>query len=104
MTKLSFEDKELIEKLHLETAKISWLEIQRFFAAGRVLLVDESLDLLETAVPLVKDDTVAIGQLIDKTLIEVPSDDQAKSWFDHQASMWAVVVKPWVLIQEISTN
>ena len=30
------------------------------------------------------------------------SDKQAATWVETQAEMWAVVVSPWVLIQEIN--
>ena len=30
------------------------------------------------------------------------SDDEARGWYRGRRSLWAVVVKPWVLVQEIS--
>ena len=32
------------------------------------------------------------------------SDDQAKRWIASDALLWAVVIKPWVLVQEIETG
>jgi len=31
-----------------------------------------------------------------------PDDTEARAWFDDDAVLWAVVVKPWVLVQEIT--
>jgi len=28
------------------------------------------------------------------------TDSQARAWIDSDATLWAVVVKPWVLVQE----
>ncbi len=38
-------------KINLETAKVNWTEIERFFAQGSLISVDRHLDLV-TAVPL----------------------------------------------------
>jgi hypothetical protein len=32
------------------------------------------------------------------------SDEQAKAWLDADASLWTVVVKPWLLVQPIKTK
>ncbi|MCK4706074.1 MAG: DUF2288 family protein, partial [Gammaproteobacteria bacterium] len=29
------------------------------------------------------------------------ADKQAKNWYDEEAMVWAVVVKPWVLVQPL---
>ena len=35
----------LYEKLNLETARIQWAELERHFARGVVIVIDENLDL-----------------------------------------------------------
>lgn len=100
MTQFSQSDKELIDQLHLETAKIPWLELQRFFASGKLLLVDAEKDLLEVALVIAKNESDTVAQWINETVIQHPLDEQAKQWFEQKSSLWAVVIKPWVLIQE----
>jgi len=34
------------------------------------------------------------------TLADNVSNDQARNWYEKDALVWAVVVKPWVLIQD----
>jgi hypothetical protein len=102
MSQLSDSDKELIEQLHLETAKISWLELQRFFASGKVLLINTEQDLLEVAVAMARDDAEALAKWIDELAVKYPSDEQAKIWFQQETILWTVVVKPWILVQELS--
>lgn len=89
-------------KINLETSKIPWLELQRFFAAGKVLHVSEGLDLTEVALTMSRDDVSEIKKQIDNGEISVISDNKAQELFDAQANVWCVVVKPYVLIQEVS--
>jgi len=93
---------QIISDLHLETAKIPWLELQRFFAAGKLLLLDSKEDLIEVAAGLVSNDTTRLQEMIDSELIVHPSDDKAKQWLSEDAVLWAVVLNPWVLVQENS--
>jgi hypothetical protein len=88
------------EELNRETAKIAWKELQRFFAAGNAIYVDQSLDLIEVAIACRQDNASALKQWLDNNLVHAVSDEQAGQWFDDDVSVWAVVVAPWVLIQE----
>lgn len=83
-----------------ETAKIPWSELQRFFAGGKAIYVADDLDLIEVALQISNDNTDLVGQwMADHKLVHV-SDAQAVSWCDDDAVVWAVVVKPWVLVQD----
>lgn len=92
----------LQEKMHLETAQISWRELQRFFAQGKVLWVDARLDLVQTAIALAEDNTSALEPLIAQQQLEAPDNDQARRWYESDAVLWSVVVAPYVLVQECS--
>lgn len=94
----------LREELHSETSKISWSELQRFFAAGKAIYVSLELDLIEVAVQVSNDNSKMIRQWMDTAKVAPVSDDQARYWFDNDATVWAVVVKPWVLVQEMKEN
>ena len=94
------DDDLLIHKLNLETSLIAWTELQRQFAGGRVIIVKAPLDLLYTAETFSKDDSAQVKQWIESEKIEMVSDTQAKRWFTSNAELWAVVVRPWVLVQE----
>ena len=94
------QDRELLRaKINSETAKIPWLELQRFFAAGRVLLVAPGLDLVDVAYALQQDDIDQVKRWADSAQITPVPDDLARAWVSDEASLWAVVVKPWVLVQ-----
>ena len=87
-------------KLNLETARMDWKELERFFAGGTLLSVSEELDIVEVAHRMSVDDKAAIeGWLNAKQLGQV-SDDQAVAWQEKNAELWTVVVRPWILVQD----
>ena len=96
-------DKEEVSRaeVNLETAQIAWKELQRFFAKGAALFVSAELDLVEVAVQMSKDDTKQIRQCMDAGKLVKVTDTQAASWFEVDALVWAVVVRPWVLVQPV---
>jgi hypothetical protein len=88
--------------LNQETAPLAWQELQRFFAQGRVLWVREGLDLIAVAAAVAQDDAPHIAALMTSgKLLPVPNQ-QARHWLATEAQVWTVVVKPWILVQEMA--
>ena len=92
-------EKDLAIDLVLETAQIHWHELQRFFASGNAIAVDDSLDLIYVATEITKDNATQIKLWMDAGLVDVVKDAQAQLWYEQNAIVWALVVKPWVLVQ-----
>ncbi|MDH5231578.1 MAG: DUF2288 domain-containing protein [Gammaproteobacteria bacterium] len=90
---------ELSTKLNLETGKMDWNELQKFFARGVLVVVDSTLDLVDVAERLAADDKDRISQWIEQGLVTRANDDHAKQWHQSQSVFWAVVVAPWVVVQ-----
>jgi hypothetical protein len=89
------------EKIKLETAKIYWSELQRFFAKGEAIWVSSQLDLIDVAYYFSLDNKEKVQEwLNNKTIAQVP-DELALEWFNSNTQLWAVVIKPFVLVQEI---
>lgn len=84
-----------------ETAKIPWKELLRFFAQGVVVLVKPGLDLVDIAYEVTQDNEQQVKYWMETDDLQNVSDDQAKEWLEANALMWAVVVKPWVLVQPV---
>ena len=97
-------DDDIKTALLSETAKIPWKELQYFFASGKVIYVTIKLDLIEVAQLIANDDKAAIESLLQENKICHISNDLAKKWYDNEEVVWAVVVKPWVLVQEINAT
>ncbi len=91
----------LRDEIHSETSKIAWSELQRFFAAGKAIYVSPELDLVEVAVQVSSDNSEMIRQWMDTGKLAPVSVDQARYWIGANATVWAVVVKPWVLVQDM---
>ena len=88
------------EKVNLETSKIAWKELQRFFASGSAVFVASSLDLVDVAYQFSIDNKIQVAQWLKNNQIALVSDQQAINWLKADAEVWAVVVKPWILVQE----
>ena len=91
-------------KLNLETAQVAWTELQRFFAQGSVIWVDESLDLIEVAQLVAQDDTETVRAWMEDKLLAPVRVEQAKCWLSEDTWLWSVVVRPLILVQEITDS
>jgi len=87
------------EKVNLEASQIPWQELQRFFAAGSVVYVVAGLDLVEVAYQFSIDNKTQVEQWLHAKQIALVSDQLAIDWLAIDAVVWAVVVKPWLLVQ-----
>ncbi|TNC81608.1 MAG: DUF2288 domain-containing protein [Oleiphilus sp.] len=90
----------LKDKLNLETGRIAWKDLQTYFASGSVIFVDSGLDLLEVAEQLAADNSALFSEWMSKGLVMKVTDSQALEWYGRDVSLWSVVIKPWVLVQE----
>ena len=84
-----------------ETAKIPFSELQRWCASGMAIYVAPDLDLVETAYQLSRGNASQLAQWLDSGAVDRVSDAQAADWIATDALVWAVVVKPWVLVQPV---
>jgi hypothetical protein len=89
-------------KITLETARMRWRELQRFFAAGKVIAVDPSLDLTQVAAELAKDNKAQFQAWLEQDTVAGVSDDEALRWYADDSDVWTVVVAPWVLVQPVA--
>ena len=96
-------DREILRaKLNLETAQLGWKELERHFARGDVIRVAAGVDLIDAAL-LIAENNAAEAQawLADGRIARADMQD-AEAWHAHQPIFWAVVVAPWVLVQEVT--
>lgn len=105
MSKLEQQEQLIRAKVISETSLVSWKELQRFFAGGLTIEVSRELDLVAVACQLAHDNKTQVQQWMLAKKISNVSDEQAKNWYENDAKVWAVVVKPWILVQdEIAAN
>lgn len=95
------EDPQLIKaKIVSETARINWLELQKFYAAGSVITVAASLDLVDAAFAFSVDNKAQVADWLAAGTVQRTSAEQALQWYQGQTELWAVVISPWVLVQD----
>ncbi|QKE62645.1 DUF2288 domain-containing protein [Aquipseudomonas campi] len=90
----------LYAKLLGETAPITWQELQPFFARGALLWVDSALDLVEVALAVAEDDQAKVAGWLQAGQVAKVEETRAEDLLARDPKLWAVVVAPWVLIQE----
>lgn len=91
-------------KLNLETAQVAWTELQRFFAQGSVIWLDDTLDLIEVAHAIAADDSPAIKTWMEDRSLAQVSDAQAQHWLEQDTWLWSVVIRPLILVQNITAD
>ena len=91
-------------RLNAQTARIGWKELQRFFAAGKVVYIAPELDLVDVALAINHDRSDSLQRWMAARQVQRVSDAQAREWVEVNALMWCVVVKPWVLVQPVLEN
>ncbi len=88
-------------KVKLETARIAWRELQRYFAGGNAIYVSVDLDLVEVAYQISADNKAQVQTWMEAGQVARVTDQQALAWYEADADMWAVVVSPYVLVQPV---
>jgi len=87
-------------KINGETARMYWRELERFFASGVVIAVSAELDLVEVALQIANDNKDSVVRWMEEGRLGRASDAQAAAWHEEDTQLWAVVVKPWILVQQ----
>ncbi len=87
-------------KLNLETGRLPWQALQRYFAMGNTVAVAPALDLVEVGVEFTEDNRDRVAGWLESGEVVPVSDEQARQWLDRDVELWCLVVRPWVLVQD----
>ncbi len=96
----ALDDETLYAELVGQTARIEWSELERFFAKGQILKIASDLDLVDVAMAIVRDRAESVAAWQEVGRIDALDTDTARRWADGEATLWAVVTPPWILVQE----
>ena len=88
------------DQLNTETAQVEWTELHGFFAKGALIHVSSHLDLVDVAAHIACDDNVAVQAWMAAGKVLKLDDETAADWQNRNPLLWAVVVAPWILVQE----
>jgi hypothetical protein len=87
------------EQLGQELATIEWSELIPHAQRDAIIIVNESLDLLEVGVAIAEDNTVLVQRWVDEQLICKPSSSELSDWNSNpQKRSNTFIVQPFVLI------
>lgn len=87
------------QKLNMETASLTWRELELFFAKGNLIRVDQNKDLVKVAALIADNKHQEIEVLIANQEIEFMTADWVKNNCEADSSFWTVVVAPYVICQ-----
>lgn len=89
------------EELTLAIDEAEWSSLRAHLERGGLILVDDSLDLAETALKVASDNIEIIQNLVETGMIGKPSEAKIRSWEDDKLKKFAMlIVSPYVLFQE----
>ena len=94
-------DEELRAHLHGETSKLPWVDLEKHFARGVIFKVAKGTDILDVAIVMSRDDKESLEKMINEKKVIGAEIEDAKKWHESSASLWTLVIAPWVLVQEI---
>lgn len=90
----------LKQKLAAEIGTLRWEELQRHFARGMVVVVSPRLALLDVAQAMARDEKTTLAVWLEEGLVTRANDEHARGWQMTRPELLAVVVAPWVVVQE----
>lgn len=88
------------EKLAQSIGDVFWSDLRAHVARDAVIVVADTLDLLEVGVAVASNDTVTVGAWIQAGQLTKPTAEEIERWpLDPAARFPSLVVAPFVLIQ-----
>lgn len=90
------------ETLAATMGPIEFSDLRAHLVRGAVIIVDDTLDLLDVGVALAEDDKARVEPWIERGLLGKPSLEVIEAWSKETTSAWtALVVQPFVLLQKL---
>jgi hypothetical protein len=90
----------LYAKLLGETAVIEWKALERFWAKGDLIWVEPTVDLIEVAQAMAENRAESVALWRNAGTVGAVTAEQALDLQSRDPEIWAVVVSPFILIQE----
>ena len=85
-----------------ELAEVEWSDLIPHAQRDAIILVSDSLNLIEVAEAIASDNVQLVQNWIATKLIEKPSQEQLSNWNSLPTSLFnTLIVQPFVLIQSI---
>ncbi|CCQ64593.1 hypothetical protein CWATWH0402_3933 [Crocosphaera watsonii WH 0402] len=83
---------ELRKKLEEDMADVNWNDIKPHAQRDAVIVVNETLNLLDVGVAIAQDDKKAVEHWITEQLISKPSNQQLSDWNIDQTQLFKTLM------------
>ena len=90
----------LYAKLLGETAIIEWKALERFWAKGDLIWVEPTLDLIDVAQAMAENRSESVAAWRNAGTVGAVTAERALDLQSRDPEIWAVVVSPFIVIQE----
>ncbi len=96
---------DLKKRLTEDIADVNWNDIKPHAQRDAVIIVNDSLNLLDVGIAIAQDDKIVVERWITEQLITKPSNEQLSSWNGNETQLFTtLIVQPFVLIQIITPS
>lgn len=92
---------ELRERLESDLGEVEWERIKPHLERDAIIIVDESLGLVDVAEAVCSDDSAKVSQWIGSGKLLKPTPEQVELWNAEPKKLFSLLIaKPFVLMQE----
>ena len=90
-------------QLSEEIAEVYWEDLIPHVKQDRVIIVNQSLNLLDAGLALANNDTKLVNKWIENNIISKPTQQQLSNWNSMPKTKFeTIIVQPFVLITLLS--
>ncbi len=93
---------ELRKKLAGELGEVDWQALKGHYKRQAVVIVDNSLDLVEVGTKMAMDDKLSFQRWLATGQVYKPDDGQAENWQEHNSPFMCLIIEPFILAQPIT--
>jgi hypothetical protein len=89
------------DRLSQDVANIAWKDLLPHAKRDAVIVVSETLNLLDVGAAIAQDNTSAVSTWIANKSIAKPSSRQLTAWNDElEKQFTTLIIQPFVIVQE----
>lgn len=93
---------EIKNQLEEELADIEWKDLMPHAQRDAVIIVNESLNLVDVGLAIASDNVIEVQNWIARGMIQKPSSEQLSNWnIKPDRKFTALIVQPFVLVAQV---
>lgn len=93
---------DLLVKLAGEICDAGWMDLQRAWAKGELILVGPELDFLEVGIAVAQDDVANVQTWMQSDQLRPVKDEEARAFHDRRTQFRMLILPPHVFVQALT--